>query len=100
MGKKRVNPNKQPISKADLKAAKLKYTVDGLNVGIILMLWTLINRHNAPVEDIQTLFKEMEYEADSIARGYQSLTDIQKTLLEEYGVKADLDAISLLRGRL
>ena len=52
---KRVNPARRPLSEAALKDAKARYTSAGLNVGIELMLWVLIDKHDAPLEDVQQL---------------------------------------------
>lgn len=94
---KRVNPARKPLSEAALKDAKMRYTSAGLNVGIELMLWVLIDKHGAPLDDIQQLFNEVVDTADSILKGYVDLHDIEKTLREEYDVTLELDTFSLLR---
>ena len=99
---KRVNPARRPLSEAALKDAKARYTSAGLNVGIELMLWVLIDKHDAPLEDVQQLLNEMidvADVADSITKGYVDLRDIEKTLLEEYNVEVELDTFALLRRR-
>lgn len=96
---KRVNPARRPLSEAALKDAKARYTAAGLNVGIELMLWVLIDKHDAPLEDVQQLLNEMIDVADSITKGYVDLRDIERTLLEEYNVEVELDTFALLRRR-
>ena len=96
---RRVNPARRPLSEAALKDAKARYTAAGLNVGIELMLWVLIDKHDAPLDDVQRLLREMVDVADSITKGYVDLRDIEKTLLEEYGVEVELDICALLRRR-
>lgn len=96
---RRVNPARRPLSETALKEAKARYTSAGLNVGIELMLWVLIDKHDAPLDDIQQLLNEMTDVADSIAKGYIDLHDIEKTLRAEYNVEVELDTFALLRRR-
>ena len=50
------------------------------------MLYILIEKHNAPYEDIQHLAEEVNYYADSITKGYVSWKDIEHVVVDEYDV--------------
>lgn len=54
---------------------------------IYMMLYILIDKHDAAKEDIQTLSGEINYLADSISRGYVSWKDIEKVVVNEFGVE-------------
>lgn len=56
----------------------------------MLVLYVLVDKHNAPKEDIQQLAEEVNYLADSVSKGYVSWRDIKHVLLEEYDAKINL----------
>ena len=80
-----MNPRRIPRTQQDVNAAYDAGIAEGLNRGIELMLYVLIDKHGAPKEDIQQLGEEINYVADSIAKGYIKCEDIRRTLEEEYG---------------
>jgi len=57
--KKRVNPNKRPATQADVNRAKNEATSEAIKRVCYLMLYILIEKHNAPYEDIQQLAEEV-----------------------------------------
>lgn len=85
-----TNPNKIPRTQADVDRAYKRGVDDGLNQGIEMILWVLIDKHDAPMDDIQQLAEELEYVADSIGRGYTTFSMIRKTLKDEYDVEVRL----------
>lgn len=85
--KKKVNPRRQPVTKADLNKAKNKATTDAMRRIIYLMLYILIDKHNAPEEDILQLAEEFNYYADSVDRGYITWDDVEQVVVDEYGVE-------------
>lgn len=72
---------------ADLNKAKSKATTDAMRRIIYLMLYILIDKHNAPEEDILQLAEEFDYYSDSISSGYISWRDVEQVVVEEYGVE-------------
>ena len=48
----KVNPRRVPRTEADVAAAYAKGVTEGLNRGIELMLYVLIDKHDAPMEDV------------------------------------------------
>lgn len=53
---------------------------------IYLMLYILIDKHQAPREDIKQFAEEFNYYADSIKQGYITWKDIEHVVKEEYEV--------------
>lgn len=84
--KKKVNPRRRPATMADVNKAKQDATQEALRRLLYLVLYILIDKHDAPREDIQQLAKEVNYYADSIAQGYVTWKDIERVVVEEYGV--------------
>ena len=85
--KKNTNPNRVPVSKADINKAKNQATSEAMNRIVLLMLFILIDKHDAPQEDVQQLAGEINYYADSISRGYVKWKDIEQVVVKEYGVE-------------
>ena len=83
---KRSNPRKRPATMADVERAKKQATGQAMINTIYLILYVLIDKHGASMEEIQTLAQELNYMADSVANGYVSWKDIEHTVKEEYGI--------------
>lgn len=64
--------------------------VEGLNRGIDLMLYVLIDKHDAPMDDVQQLAVELNHAAQCVAEGYVTWADIRQ-MLKEYGVETALE---------
>lgn len=86
MPKKRVNPRRQPAPQADVNRAKNNATDEAIKRICYLMLYILIEKHNAPYEDIKQLAQEVNYYADSIVKGYITWKDIERVVVDEYDV--------------
>lgn len=84
MGKKKTNPRKQPATMADVNRAKDEATSNAMHRSLLLALFILIDKHDAPMEDIQQFAEEINYYADSIAKGYVKWPDIERVVEEEY----------------
>ena len=85
----RTNPRKSPRTQADVDRAYGDGITDGLNRGIDLMLYVLIDKHDAPMEDLQQLAGELNHAAQCVAEGYISWSDIRQ-MLKEYDVTTEL----------
>ena len=90
--KKRINPNRKPahLTEADVKHVQSQAETRGLKRALALVLYTLVEKHDAPREDIQQLAREIDYMADSVCRGYVKWKDIDRVLNEEYGIEIEL----------
>ena len=85
--KKRTNPRKQPVTMADVERAKSTATDEALRRMIYLVLYILIDKHDAPREDIAQLADEVNYYADSITKGYITWKDIERVVRDEFSVR-------------
>ena len=85
----KVNPRRVPRTEADVAVAYTKGVTEGLNRGIELMLYVLIDKHDAPMEDLQQLSRELNHAAQCVAEGYISWADIRQ-MLKEYDVTTEL----------
>ena len=94
MRKKRIkkkNPNKKHATEADVIKAKRQATSEAMERILMLVLYVLVDKHDAPKEDIQQLAEEVNYMADSVSKGYVSWRDIEHVLLEEYEIEIELN---------
>lgn len=54
------------------------------------MLYVLIDKHDAPMDDVQQLAGELNHSAQCVAEGYVTWADIRQ-MLKEYGVETALE---------
>lgn len=78
----RVNPRRVPRTQKDVDAA--------YDRGIELMLYVLIDKHAAPMDDVQQLARELNHAAGCVAEGYVTWADIRQ-MLKEYEVEVVLE---------
>jgi hypothetical protein len=89
MGSK-VNPRRVPRTQKDVDAAYDRGVTEGLHRGIELMLYVLIDKHAAPMDDVQQLAQELNHAAGCVAEGYITWADIRQ-MLKEYEVEVVLE---------
>lgn len=53
------------------------------------MLYVLIDKHAAPMDDVQQLARELNHAAECVAEGYVTWSDIRR-ILKEYDVEVEL----------
>ena len=87
MGKSKTNPRKIPKTQADVDRAEAKGQLFGMEFMAVLTMWILIDKHDAPDEDVQQFNEKIKYLLDSINKGYVSYPDIRRALDEEHGTK-------------
>lgn len=63
----KTNPRRIPRTQADVDKAYSNGIVEGLNRGIDLMLYVLIDKHDAPMDDVQQLAGELNHAAQCVA---------------------------------
>lgn len=83
MNKPKTNPRRRPATQADVEAAR----VDGIEKGLLLCIWTLIDKGIIQPTQIQALAAGVDSTADSISQGYVKWRDIERTLAEEYKIE-------------
>ena len=84
-----AHSRKIPRTQADVDRAYGDGITDGLKRCIDLMLYVLIDKHDAPMEDLQQLAGELNHAAQCVAEGYISWSDIRQ-MLKEYDVTTEL----------
>lgn len=85
----KVNPRRVPRTQRDVDAAYDAGIAEGLNRGIELMLYVLIDKYAAPMDDVQQLARELNHAAECVAEGYVTWSDIRR-MLKEYDVEVEL----------
>ena len=65
-----MNPHRIPRTQRDVDAAYDAGIAEGLHRGIELMLYVLIDKHAAPMDDVQQLAAELNHAAECVAEGY------------------------------
>lgn len=85
----KVNPRRIPRTQRDMDVAYDAGIAEGLNRGIELMLYVLIDKRAVPMEDIQRLGRELNHAAECVADGYVTWPDIRQ-MLKEYDVEVEL----------
>lgn len=86
----RLTPRRIHRTQADVDKARSDGITEGLNRGIDLLLYVVIDKHDAPMEDIQQLAGELNHAAQCVAEGYVTWADIRQ-MLKEYGVETALE---------
>lgn len=85
----KANPLRIPRTQRDVDAAYDAGIAEGLNRGIELMLYVLIDNRAATMDDVQGLAAELNHAAECVAEGYITWPDIRQ-MLKEYDVEVEL----------
>lgn len=85
--KKRTNPRRRPATMADVKRAKAEAQDRAMRMVLYLLLYVLIEKHDASTDFIQSIAEDVNYYADSIKRGYVTWKDIERVVIDEYDVR-------------
>ena len=83
---KRINPRRRPATEADVKKAELRGIDQGVKDAVRVTLYLLIDKHNAPIEDVAQLQNEIQQTASHIIAGRLSWSYIE-TVLKDNGIK-------------
>ena len=85
----KVNPRRIPRTQRDVDAAYDAGIAEGLHRGIELMLYVLIDKYAASMDDVQQLGRELNHAAECVTDGYVTWPDIRQ-MLKEYDVEVEL----------
>lgn len=85
--KKRKNPHRLPVSKADIERLRIEATNGILDYLYSLSMGVLMDDFGFTVDDLRKWYKRMEYHSDSILQGYTKVHDYRQMLKDEAGVK-------------
>ena len=95
MSNKKLNPKKIPRTEADCKREYKRGYEKGMDDGMKhlmeMIIFNLLDKHNATKDEIHTLTSEVNYLADSIRRGDIKWKDIWAVLNDEFEVKVKLE---------
>lgn len=86
MPKKRINPNRRPVTQADINKAKKQTQNEVLSLSAALFLTVLLDKFDFKTEQLQKVWDEINSLSDSVAKGYVNLLDLKIVLEEEYGI--------------
>jgi hypothetical protein len=89
MAKKKTNPNRILISQAEANRMVTEATNRAVSAAFEMMLYILIDKHDAPHEDVQQLARELEWLARSLnsnTPGHLTWGDVHR-VLDEYHVR-------------
>ena len=87
MKNNKLIPRKRPATGAYVEKSNKYATNEAIKRILYLVLYILIEKHDAPYDDIQQLAQEINYYADSITKGYVSWKDIERVVVDEYKVR-------------
>ena len=87
---KKVNPRNRPMTEADVIKAKHEATQTAMKHALYLVLYILIDKHDAPLDDVQQLARELNHLAAQVASGAMSWSFIYKVLEEDYDLKLNI----------
>lgn len=86
MAKVKTNPRKRPVTQADLNRVKIEAIENAFHI----MLYVLCDKLNATHDELYQFAREINYEVDSVNKGYLSMRDIRRVVEDEYDVKLNL----------
>ena len=84
--KKKINPKRRPATFADVERGVRQGIDTGVNKAIKMCLYILMDKHNAPREDVQQLAEEIAWLAQHLNERTISWGDVDK-VLKENGVE-------------
>lgn len=84
--KKKVNPNKKPVTQADLKKAKNEAVSEAIETAWAIFFTALRDKEGFTTEDLQRLWGEVNDLSDSIVQGYVNVADLKNVLKQEEGL--------------
>lgn len=85
--RKGVNPNRIPVTQADVDKARSKGTKDAISFAWIVMFSVLMDKHGFTKEDLHRLWQEVDSLSQEIIEKRVSLPDLRRVLEEEYDIK-------------
>lgn len=80
--KKKTNPRRIPRTQMDVDRAYAEGVEAGVQGAMKIALYILLDKHDAPVEDVQQLDREMETAARYILDGKLSWSFVNQVLRE------------------
>lgn len=85
--KKRVNPHRQPVTKADVKRAKNEAEDAALRAAWSIFFTVLRDKEGYDLDGLQRVWGHVEYLSESISEGRCTVADLREILKIEEGVR-------------
>lgn len=82
MGNKKINPRRQICTGEDVKRAENRGIETGLRQALKIALYILLDKHDAPREDVQELAREFTWLAERINEERISWSFVDRVLKE------------------
>ena len=83
---KKVNPNRIPVSKADINKAKNKATDEAIERAWSIFFTVLRDKEGYDLEGLQRVWNHVMNLSDSVVKGYATIADLKYILKTEEGV--------------
>ena len=83
---KKVNPRRQPATKADVERAKRSAVAKAIRQTQAIVFSALADKDGWDADQLLKLWWEVKDLSDSIAQGYVKIPDLMDTLRQVYGV--------------
>ena len=99
MKKEKKNPRSKPATQADVDRAFWLGQDRGLNLAMVIFMYTLCDKHGVTAHQVEALWNEFNYVADSITKDYMTIEDAAKVLLDVHDVDLHLLGDVKVRGR-
>ena len=85
--KKRVNPNRQPVTKAMVRKVAEDTKEQAVNLAIALFLTVLCDKFGYDADSLKAVWDAVNDLSDSVVKGYVNVEDLKQVLREEYGIE-------------
>ena len=86
MGKKKVNPNRIPVSKADVDKAKRDVQLKAISYVWAIFFTVMVDKEGYGKKRLKRIWNAVTDLSDSISKGYVKVEDLLRTLEEEKGI--------------
>lgn len=84
---KKVNPRRKPATQADVNRAKQSATETAITAAWAIFFSALRDKEGFGPKRLHRVWDEVNNISDSIEKGYITVTDLQRALLEEAGIR-------------
>ena len=86
MAKKKVNPNRIPVTKADVDKAKRDVQLKAISYVWAIFFTVMVDKEGYGKKRLKRIWNAVTDLSDSISKGYVKVEDLLKTLEEEKGI--------------
>lgn len=84
--KKRTNPNRQPVTMANVNRAKDEARDEAIKMCWSIFFTVLRDKRGYTLEDLQETWGQVEYLSESVKEGRCTVADLRHILGEEEGI--------------